>query len=216
MELLRLGTLFLAAGLVHADVTFTGWLDPALNPNLTSWDQYAAPSGVFVAPLSTALDPWGVPEAARNIAVHSFSLTSAGPVTFASLGYGLGGFDAVLSLFEGSGNPAAYVVHAYNPFAAGDFNFTRDLEPGLYTLAISMFANEPCAPGLCTDATGTFGDGFTNLVNFDPFQEDPLFYRVEVIEPVSAVPEPSSLLLLAGAAGLALSRSLVGRAFTRR
>jgi hypothetical protein len=145
---------------------------------------------------------------AYNIAVHGF--TATGPVLFSSEGYGLGGFDSVLSVFQGSGNSASYLDHQYAPFSAGDFQFTLNLAPGVYTLAVSMTFNEPCAAGFCFD-NGTFADGFTNLVNFDASRPDPLFYSVVITE-VNAVPEPA----LGAIAGLALTVLLVYRRKTCR
>lgn len=159
MRYQRILLFLVCAALAHA-AAFTGTLDPASNPNLTTWDQYLPG---YVAPIAGPTDY----EMSWNIAVHTFNVASAGPVTIQSLGYGLGGFDAVVSIFAGSGNAATYVGHGYNPVAPGDFTMSINLAVGLHTLTVSVFANEPCASGPCYGA-GTFGDGFTNLVNYDP------------------------------------------------
>ena len=58
----------------------------------------------------------------------------------------------------------------------------------MHTLAVGVFGSEPCASGLCAGFTGTFGDGFNNLVNYDPSSS--LFYDVEVTTTTS-VPAPA-------------------------
>lgn len=197
--------LLLCASAVTAQaavITFTGSLDPALDPNLTAWDQLSG----FTAPIAGPTDA----DRAYNIALRQFTVTVGGTVSFSSFGYGLGGFDAVLSVFEGVGNTAAYIDHSYNQSSPGDFTFNHVLAPGLYTLAISVFDNEPCAPGLCVGATGTLGDGFTNLVNYDP--SGSLAYEVTVTTPDVVVPEPGTLGLVAAATGLLFARRYRRRA----
>jgi hypothetical protein len=169
---------------------FSGAIDPATNPNLTSWDQF---TNTYVPPISGPADQ----DRAYNIAVHTFVVTGPGLTTFDSLGYGQGGFDAVLSIFEGTGNSASYIHHGFGP-APGDFSFDLILGPGIYTLAVSMFLNEPCASGFCF-LNGEFADGFTNLVNFDAARSQPLFYEVAVTTEGAGpapVPEPSQFMLL--------------------
>ena len=172
--------------------TFSGVLDPALNSNLTYWDQIA---NSYASPIT------GPDDASRayNIAVHTFSVVTAGSVTFDSVGYGMGGFDSVVSVFQGTGTSATYLFHSYAPSGPGDFTFDLNMGAGTYTLAIGMFANEPCAAGFCF-LNGDFNDGFTNLVNFDSSRPDALYYKVNV-STGDQVPEPaSSVLLLVGAA----------------
>lgn len=184
-----------------ATILFEGTLDPATNSNLTYWDQFAVS---YVAPLAGA-----DADMAFNVAVHTFSVTTAGSVTFASNGYGAGGFDSVVSVFEGTGGTAAYQHHEYSPFMPGDFSFDLGLGVGDYTVAVSMFLNEPCASGPCF-FMGTFDDGFTNLVNFDPIAPNPLFYSVQVTTPDAPIPEPASLVLVG--IGLSALRRRVRRA----
>jgi hypothetical protein len=179
------------AGTARADIiTFSGSLDPGLDSSLTAWDQVGA---TYVAPYDSGWDR------AWNISVHTFDVTIPGLVTFASDGYGLGGFDAVLSIFAGTGNAASYLYHQYAPVAGTDFSFDVALGPGTFTLAVSNFANEPCAYGYCF-VSGVFGDGFTNLVNYD--ESRGLEYHVVVTtptEPGPVVPEPmTGLLVLTG------------------
>jgi len=198
----RLLILLLAAlGITHADVfTFSGTLDPAANLHLTNWDQYA---NAYTAPISGPGDD----DRSFNIAVHNFPVLTAGTVTVASNGYGLGGFDAVVSVFAGTGNAAGYLDDRYSPLAPGDFSFALNLVPGFYTLAVTIFGSQPCGAGLCSAYTGTFGDGFTNLVNFDPSSPLPLFYAVEVTTPTAAtVPEPGHVGLAVLAAIAVLGR----------
>jgi len=188
--------------LAHADITFTGTLDPAGNPAvLTYWDQFL---NGYTSPI-TGPDDF---DRAFNIAVHPFSTSTAGVVTFSSNGFGLGGFDAVLSVFEGTGDSAVYLHHEFAPIGPGDFSFDLNLGIGTYTLAVTMFGSEPCAPGLCSGPlAGTFGDGFTNLVNFDPSQPDPLFYSVNVAATsTTPVPEPAYAIPLAACVAAILAR----------
>jgi len=180
-----------SVSLVHADLTFSGTLDPAANSALTYWDQFL---NGYTSPI-TGPDDF---DRAFNIAIHPFTISTAGPATFNSLGFGMGGFDSVISVFAGTGDSAVYLDHEFAPLGPGDFSFDLNLGVGTYTLAVAMFGSEPCAPGLCTGPlAGTFGDGFTNLVNFDPSRPDPLFYSVTVTASAAPVPEPSGALLLA-------------------
>jgi hypothetical protein len=187
-------------------IQFSGLLDPATNPNLTYFDQF---SGIYTSPLAGPDDY----DRAFNIAVHTFPVGTPGWVNIESTGYGFGGFDAVVSVFQGTGASAIYLHHQFNQLFPGDFSFNLNLGVGVYTLAISMFLNEPCAAGGCTPPlTGTFGDGFTNLVNFDPFAPQPLFYNVRVTDldvPPTVIPEPSAVLLLASGLCLPLVRRLI-------
>ena len=196
------------AAMAHAD-TFSGRLDPATNPNLVAWN-WDPLNPVYVAPIAGPSDA----DRAYNIAVHSFAVAAPAAVSFSSLGYGLGGFDSVVSVFQGSGNSAVYLHHELSPLPVGDFTFDLNLIAGNYTLAVSMYLNEPCADGFCF-VNGEFGDGFTNLVNFDPFdpsRTDPLFYKVEVTGNVAPVPEPSLVVVVAlGMAGIVARRRLVRR-----
>ena len=186
----------------HAGVTFSGILDPASNPNLTYWDQFL---NSYTAPI-TGPD---VADRAYNIAVHTFAVGVAGPVAFASNGYGMGGFDSVVAVFQGTGDSAVYVDHEYAPLGPGDFSFDLSLGVGTYTLAVSMFGSVPCAPGFCGGPlAGTFGDGYTNLVNFDPSQQNPLFYSVDVNPPI---PEPSFAIPVAACVAVFLTRKRLGR-----
>jgi len=67
-------------------LVFSGTLDPATNSNLTYWDQFA---NSYTAPITGPTDA----DRAFNVAVHTFTVTTPGVVSFSSLGYGLGGFD---------------------------------------------------------------------------------------------------------------------------
>jgi hypothetical protein len=60
-----------------------------------------------------------------------------------------------------------------------------------YTLAAGMFLNEPCAAGFCI-LNGDFGDGFTNLVNFDASRSQPLFNDITVTTEGAGSPVPES------------------------
>ena len=193
-------TLWICAGLCRAEV-FSGLLDPSSNPNLTAWDQYLPG---YVGAIAGPTDA----ERAYNIAVHNFSIGAPGVVDFSSEGYGLGGFDSVLSVFQGLGNSSSYLYHQYSPFVAGDFDFALNLDSGDYTLAISVTFNEPCSAGFCF-GDGTFADGFTNLVNYDSSRS--LYYRVQVTG-LNAVPEPATGVLIA----LALTAMLARKRYNRR
>ncbi len=199
MRYMALAILSIGAGLGRADV-FSGVLDPASNPNLTTWDQYGP---AYVAPFAGPTD-W---ERAYNIAVHPFSVSAAGVVNFASKGYSAGGFDPVLSVFHGVGNAAVYLGHQYSPSGLDDFDFDLNLDAGAYLLAVSVTFNEPCATGYCR-VDGTFGDGFTNLVNYDSSRS--LYYEVTVTE-LTGVPEPATGWLAAVAAAVLLARKRPSR-----
>jgi hypothetical protein len=189
-------SLLVAGSIAQAGVIwFTGVLDPAQNPNLTYWDPV---SGAYTAPIAGPEDQ----DCALNIALHTFSVEVSGLVTFDSLGYGQGGFDSVISVFEGTGDTAAYLHHEAAPVLPGDFGFDLNLGAGDYTLTVGMFLNEPCAAGFCF-VNGELGDGFTNLVNFDAFRSQPLFYDVSVTTPI---PEPSYAMLFALGLTAALAR----------
>src|SRR5215831_6076985 len=117
-----------SAGAHAGTVVFSGTLDPATDSNLTYWDQLAnSYSGAIAGPTDA--------DRAFNIAIHTFIVSTPGVVNFSSLGYGMGGFDAVLSVFEGTGNSAAYITHGFNPIIPGDFNFDVNLGADTYTLA---------------------------------------------------------------------------------
>lgn len=182
---------------------FSGVLDPATNPNLTYWDQL---NNTYTLPIPGPADQ----DRAFNIAVHTITVAGPGVTTFESLGYGQGGFDSVLSVFEGSGTSAVYVHHGFG-IAAGDFSFDLNLALGTYTLTVGMFLNEPCAAGFCF-LNGDFGDGFTNLVNFEASRSERLFYDVAVTTEGAGSPVPESapamLVVLGFAAALARNRFL--------
>jgi hypothetical protein len=176
-------------------------LDPFGNPHLTAWDQLLPG---YVNAIAGPADA----DRAYNIAVYNFSMSAPGVVDFSSVGYGLGGFDSVVSVFQGLGNSASYLSHQYAPLVAGDFSFGLNLGAGEYTLAISMTFNEPCAAGFCL-GTGTFEDGFTNLVNYDPSRS--LYYEV-VVTGINKIPEPATGVLVT----LALAAVLAGKRWSSR
>jgi hypothetical protein len=116
-----------------------------------------------------------------------------------------GGFEPYLSLFDSVGNFLASTFSGTtcppgaNPVGPNCFDVSLDggaLPTGSYQIAISAFENMPFAEN---SGSGTLADGFTGLGNL-PAGED-LHFAFDVIlkAPTSAVPEPATGLLLAGA-----------------
>ena len=96
---------------------------------------------------------------ANNVALYTFSNTTAGTVNFLSQGFALGGIDPYFTLFSGTGNTGTFVdsnfVQAFS--TGGDFNLNEALGVGDYTVAMGVFANMSFAEnsGAALSATGS-------------------------------------------------------------
>jgi hypothetical protein len=129
--------------------------------------------------------------AANSTATYKFSVSTASTVTIQSYGYGgsggaagganlagavipAGGFDPYISVFAGAGRSATFLVSnddgACIPPSIGaslcpDSALSLTLPRGTYTLVIEAFENMSLAENM---GSGTLGDGFTGLGNYDP------------------------------------------------
>ncbi len=129
--------------------------------------------------------------AANDTFVQPFFVPAASTVTIQSYGYGgsgnapggtnlagavipAGGFDPYLSVFTGIGPTATFLASnddgpcppgALSGGLCRDSSLSLSLGPGTYTLVVTAFDNMSLAENL---GTGTLGDGFTGLGNYDP------------------------------------------------
>jgi hypothetical protein len=129
--------------------------------------------------------------AANDTATHEFSVSAASTVTIQSYGYGgssgapggtnlagtvipAGGFDPYISVFVGAGPSATFLASnddgacippSLNGSLCPDSGLSLTLDPGTYTLVVEAFDNMSLAENL---GSGTLGDGFTGLGNYDP------------------------------------------------
>jgi hypothetical protein len=150
----------------------------------------------------------------QNVALFEFTVASATAFTVTSRGYNdmfgntpnVDGFDAYVTIFEGSGNSATFVEEFFNLPGPGDFQATTSvLAAGVHTIAISMWDNYACGNLACFGSTGTLGDGFSGLSNPDPSRV--LYFEVDLDSGAAPIPEPSTMLLLgSGVSGLIVRR----------
>jgi hypothetical protein len=129
--------------------------------------------------------------AANATAAYSFFVSAASTVIIQSYGYGgsssspggtnlagtlipAGGFDPYISLFTGAGPSATFLASnddgacppgTQSGGLCGDSTLSLSLGPGTYTLVVEAFDNMSLAENL---GSGTLGDGFTGLGNYDP------------------------------------------------
>ncbi len=129
--------------------------------------------------------------AANATANYRFSVSAVSAVTIQSYGYGgsggaptgtnlagavipAGGFDPYISVFVGAGPMATFLASnddgacippSVNGSLCPDPGLTQTLGPGTYTLVVEAFDNMSLAENL---GSGTLGDGFTGLGNYDP------------------------------------------------
>jgi hypothetical protein len=181
-------TIALGSAPAHAiDLSFTGKLD---NPNDTQ-------SFFFTV--------------SENSIVNLRSYSYAGGKNAAGTEIAPGGFDPILSLFDGDDKlieslddgPDLVPADPVTGFRY-DTNFSESLIAGKYRFVISQFANFANGP--------TFSDGFPTG-NTD-FGGRTSFWAVDVLgidaKPTTAVPEPSDLIgtVVAGFAVIGLKRKL--------
>lgn len=155
-------------------------------------------------------------DVANNVALHAFTITTAGHYDLVSAGVSVGGFDPYVTIFSGLGAGATFFASNFdNAFSVGgDFTLPLLLAAGDYTLAVGAFANLSFAENL---GVGTLGDGFTGLGSPASLDDGPYEITIDVgAEPVS-VPEPAvpALCLAALAAmGAARGRRRRGRSWS--
>jgi hypothetical protein len=124
--------------------------------------------------------------AANDTAIYKFAVSATSTVTIQSYGYAgsggapggtvipAGGFDPYLSIFVGTGPSATFLASnddgacippSLDGSPCADSSLTLTLSPGVYTLVVEAFDNMSLAENL---GSGTLGDGFTGLGNYDP------------------------------------------------
>ena len=196
--------------------TIFGWLCGSL----LAAAAHSAPitvSGVLSDSLNTALlaSDMGTPlfgddfEIANNVAIHSFSVATAGNVNFKSLGYAAGGAEPYFSLFQGSTWAATFLASNAS-ISAIDFELDVALAAGDYLVAIGAWRNMPFAENT---GSGTLADGFIGLGG--PWALGNAYYELLITPagvpppppPLGTVPEPGSLALVAIALASSLRRS---------
>lgn len=127
---------------------------------------------------------------ANDTRAYTFGVSAASTVIIQSYGYGGssgapggtnlagasipdGGFDPYVSLFTGTGSSATFLASnddgACPPATAdggvcADSSLSLSLGAGSYTVIVAAFDNMSLAENL---ASGTLGDGFTGLGNYD-------------------------------------------------
>ena len=132
-----------------------------------------------------------------------FVLPFTADVTIQSSGWADGGFDPIVSLFQGTGPSAVFLDLNDDAIPGVDLDSLLVL-PGLsagdYTLAVTYASN---APNAFFYGGGTLGDGFDGLGFQDLTRSD--YFQVDVTfvpEPRTVVLFGSMLLVLAGIGGL--------------
>jgi hypothetical protein len=132
---------------------------------------------------------------------YLFSLDSLSTVTFQSYSWGggtngqgttivPGGFDPILTLFDGT--TGAYIIDQDNTFNTPilDFQLVQDLAAGNYRAVISVSGNDANGsyPG------GNFSDGFTGGAEIINVTSEYAFDIKVTKKPATQVPEPSDLI----------------------
>lgn len=171
--------------------TFTGRLDDPGNAALVASDLGPALFG----------DDF---EVANNVALHAFTLSTAGQVDFESLGFAAGGIDPYFTLFSGHGNGATFVASNFDHAVTvgGDFLLSLALAAGDYTIAMSVFENMSFAEN---QGTGSLGDGFIGLGG--PSFLGSSFYELRITtDRDTPIPLPSASALALLALGLLAAR----------
>ena len=142
--------------------------------------------------------------AANNTAAYTFSVSAVSTVTVQSYGYGgsesapggtnlagtvipSGGFDPYISVFTGAGPLATFLASnddgscppgTSSAGLCGDPTLSLTLAPGNYTLVVEAFNNMSLAENL---GSGTLGDGFTGLGNYDPSRTN--YFAIDISGP---------------------------------
>ena len=204
------------AGSAHASaLTLSGYFNASGNPALFASDGYLDMQAARFG---------GDDEIARNVAIYTMTVSTAGTFSFDSLGFAALGAEAYFTIFEGAGGDAAFLDSSYFDQLI-DFSLSRALTVGTYMLAVGVWQNMSFAENN-PDATPTLSDGFTAFG--DPSGLGSYYYSLKVSsddgefaavpatglggggEP-TPVPEPSTLLLLGSGLGLLARRQTARR-----
>lgn len=183
---------------IAAPLFFSGRLD---NPNNTA----LVGSDLGPAQFGSQLD------VANNVALHAFTITTAGTYDLTSTGVAVGGVDPYVTIFSGLGAGATFFESNFvNAFSVGgDFTLSLLLAAGDYTLAVGAFANMSFAENL---GFGTLGDGFTGLGSPASLADGPYEITIDVGTEPQPVPEPPlTALCLAALAAMAAVRGRLAR-----
>lgn len=144
----------------------------------------------------------------NDVQLFHFSLSAPGFVTVRTLSFSggvnasgetiaSGGFDPILSLFDGAGN---FISYSDDSFFTLDSYLENFLDAGSYTAALTQFANFPAGANL--------SDGFSGTGHID-FAGQSAHWAVDFynVDSAAAVPEPGTYALMAGGlAAVALLR----------
>jgi hypothetical protein len=145
---------------------------------------------------------------ATSSSVQAITFSYGGGTNGNGMAIGAGGFEPYLSLFDASGNFLASTLFGTtcppgantNGISGQCFDVLLDagvLAPGNYAIAISAFENMSFAEN---SGMGALADGFTGLGNLAAGEDMHFAFDVDLTSArTSAVPEPSSGALLAGA-----------------
>lgn len=143
----------------------------------------------------------------NNVGLFPFSLNAAADVTLRTTSYAAGGFDPVLTLFNGDGTFIAENDDPGDATGPADALLQINLPGGSYFLALTQYDN--FANGALTD--GFTYDGFPNFrggfIDTDGNQRTNAWsVQIDNVSGAAPVPEPATLLLastgLAGLSGL--------------
>lgn len=188
----------LGSAAIAAPMLFSGRLDDASNTALVGSD-------LGPALFSSQQD------VANNVALHAFTITTAGPYDLISTGVSVGGIDPYVTIFSGLGAGATFFESNFvNAFSVGgDFTLSLLLAAGDYTLAVGAFANMSFAENL---GVGTLGDGFTGLGDPNSLDDGPYVITIDIGAGPQPVPEPPlTALCLAALAAMAAVRGRLAR-----
>ncbi len=130
---------------------------------------------------------------------YVISLATAGVVSFASTGYAGGGFDPILTLYDGSG----LLVTDNDDDIGPDSLISLALTPGKYTVFLTQYNNFGAillANGFAFDNEPNFRGGFIDI-NGNQRTGDWAF-DITGAGSIAAVPEPATWALMIGGFGM--------------
>lgn len=151
---------------------------------------------------------------ASTVNLRSYSY--AGGTNAAGTVIAAGGFDPILSLFDGTDTLLQTVDDGPGPVPADpttgaryDTNFSQALAAGNYRVVISQFSNFATGPNFSNGFRGTNGPGFGNG-RTSAWAFDVLNVEQASTPTATSVPEPADLLgtVVAGVAVIGLKRKL--------